>query len=66
MERKINIIEAAAELAHKRLVEIVGNEDLLYEDPQAGILMYTDEHQDTFNDLYDEYFDLLLDISEDI
>jgi hypothetical protein len=66
MERKINIIEAASELAHKKLVEEVGDENLLFEDPEASIQTYTDEHQDTFNDLYDEYYSLLLDISEDI
>lgn len=69
MERKINIIEAASELAHKDLVTIVGGEVFeceLWEDPEAEVLIYTDEHQERFNQLYDEYFDLLLDISEDI
>lgn len=66
MERKINIIEAASELAHRDLVEIVGDENLLFEDPVACIQTYTDEHQDTFNDLYDEYYSLLLDISEEL
>lgn len=66
MERKINIIEAASELAHKKLIEVVGDENLLFEDPQASITTYTDEHQDTFNVLYDEYYSLLLNISEEL
>lgn len=66
MERKINIIEVASELAHLKLVEIVGDESLLFEDPEAAITSYTEEHQDTFNTLYDEYFDILLDLSEEI
>lgn len=69
MERKFNIIEVASELAHKDLVTLVGGEHFeceLWEDPESDVLTYTDEYQDKFNELYDEYFDILLEHSEEI
>jgi len=66
MERKINIIEAASELAHRDLVEGVTFESDLWEDPNDDVLTYKEDVQDEFNDLYDEYFRLLLGISEEI
>jgi hypothetical protein len=69
MERKINILEAASELAHRDLVMMAGGPDWeyeLWEDQDAEVLVYTEEWQDRFNDLYDEYFDILLNTSEEI
>ncbi len=66
MERKFNILEAASELAHKDLVAGVLRESDLWEDPNADILRYKEDVQDEFNDLYDEYFSLLFDISEEL
>ena len=66
MERKINIIEAASELAHRDLVEGVTFESDLWEDPSADTLRYKEDVQDEFNDLYDEYFSLLFNISEEL
>lgn len=66
MERKINIIEAASELAHRDLVEGVTFESDLWEDPNADTLRYKEDVQDEFNDLYDEYFSLLFDMSEEL
>lgn len=66
MERKFNIIEAASELAHRDLVEGVTFESDLWEDPNADTLRYKEDVQDEFNDLYDEYFSLLFDISEEL
>ena len=66
MERKINIVEAASELAHKNLVEGVTFESDLFEDPDAQLLTYKEDVQDEFNNLYDEYFELLLGISEEV
>jgi hypothetical protein len=66
MERKINIVEAASELAHKYLVEGVTFESDLFEDPDAQLLTYKEDVQDEFNNLYDEYFELLLGISEEV
>jgi hypothetical protein len=66
MERKINIVEAASELAHKHLVEGVTFESDLFEDPDAQLLTYKEDVQDEFNNLYDEYFELLLGLSEEV
>ena len=66
MERKINIIEAASELAHRDLVEGVTFESDLWEDPNADTLRYKEDVQDEFNDLYNEYLSLLFDISEEL
>jgi hypothetical protein len=69
MERKINILEVASELAHAEMIALVGGEDFeneLWEDRDAIILTYTDEWQDIFNQLYDKYFDILLNTSEEI
>lgn len=59
MEIKINIIELASELAHKDLVEMVGDENKLFEEPEAGITVYTEHAQDKFNDLYDYYYSII-------
>ncbi len=66
MERKFNIIEVASELAHRDLVAEVLKEFDLWEDPDADVLTYKKDVQDEFNDLYDEYFDILLEHSEEI
>ena len=66
MERKINIVEAASELAHRDLVINVMYESDLFEDPNSDVLSYKEDVQDEFNNLYDEYFELLLGISEEI
>ena len=60
MNVTINILELASELAHKELVDMVGDENKLFEDPLAGITVYTDEVQDKFNELYDYYYDVIL------
>jgi hypothetical protein len=60
MNVTINILELASELAHKDLVDMVGDENKLFEDPLAGITSYTDEVQDKFNELYDYYYDVIL------
>jgi hypothetical protein len=66
MNITINILEVASELAHKRVVSILKNDDdLIYEEPSAKITGYTDEAQDLFNEYYDEYFDFLLDLKEE-
>jgi hypothetical protein len=66
MERKFNIIEVASELAHRDLVAEVLKESDLWEDPHSDVLSYKEDVQDEFNDLYDEYFDILLNTSEEI
>lgn len=58
-EIKINILELASELAHNDLVESVGDENKLFEDPTAGMTSYTEEAQDKFNELYDYYYTII-------
>jgi hypothetical protein len=60
MDIKVNVLELASELAHKDLVEMVGDENKLFEDPTAGITVYTEHAQDKFNELYDYYYDVIL------
>ena len=53
----VNIVELASELAHKD-IEIAnnGDEELLYNKDGT----YKDKVQDKFDDLYDYYYDLIL------
>lgn len=59
MEATINVLELASELAHIRTFQesgdIISNEDDMYQDTNAEVLMYTEEIQDRFNDWYDFY-----------
>jgi hypothetical protein len=55
----INKLELASELAHKKLVENWSDNIQIYEDKYAGITNYTDKSQDIFNELYDEYLQLI-------
>lgn len=59
MEETINVLELASELAHIRTFEesgdIISNEDDMYQDINADVLMYTEEIQERFNHWYDFY-----------
>jgi hypothetical protein len=55
----INKLELASELAHTKLVENWADSIEIYEDKYAGITNYTEEAQDIFNELYDEYLQLI-------
>lgn len=59
MEKTINVIELASELAHIRTFQesgdIINNEDDMYQDINAEVLMYTEEIQDRFHEWYDFY-----------
>jgi hypothetical protein len=59
METTINVLELASELAHIRTFQesgdIINNEDDMYQDINAEVLIYTEEIQDRFNDWYDFY-----------
>lgn len=60
MELKINIIEAAAEIAEKRVLEqMLGQE--VYITEENGDTIYTEKAQDLFNAEYDVLFDKLVD-----
>ena len=56
MNIEINIVEAASELAHKRLIDVYDFDDM-YEGE-----VYSDKAQETFDNLYDEYYQLLLEL----
>lgn len=58
MEKTINVIELACELAHTRTFEesgdIISNEDDMFQITEEGYF-YTEEIQDRFNHWYDYY-----------
>jgi hypothetical protein len=60
MNKTINIVELASELAHERMkMEIGAEEDEVWiEDGilKDDCLIYTDEAQDSFNEWYDYYY----------
>jgi hypothetical protein len=56
---KINKLELASELAHIKLVDNWSESIKIYEDEDATVLNYTDEAQDIFNELYDDYLNLI-------
>ena len=62
MNRIINIVETATELAHKRMLAelICDNEDVWVE--KNGECCYTEEAQSEFTDWYDYYYDILLNL----
>jgi hypothetical protein len=59
MEKTINVIELASELAHTRTLyesgDICNNEDDMFENPTDTIQVYKEEVQDRFNNWYDYY-----------
>lgn len=62
MEITINLLEAAAELAHELVrAKFDDDDDALYV-LSDGIITYTEEAQDLFNEWYDHYYDLLFDL----
>ena len=55
-----NKIELASELAHKMLVkEWSDRSESIYEDDTAGVTVYTENAQDTFNDYYDMFLTII-------
>jgi len=58
MEKTINVIELACELAHTRTFyesgDIINNEDDMFQITEEGYF-YTEEIQDRFNHWYDYY-----------
>lgn len=53
----INIVELASELAHKDLILNCGEIIKIYEDENEE--SYTEQAQDIFNELYDEYWGII-------
>lgn len=62
MEIKINLLEAASELAHEVVCAKFEDDDNLIHMEDADGIYYTEEAQDLFNEWYDHYYDLLLNI----
>ena len=60
MDIKINVVEAASELAHNRTFfesgDVLQNQDDMYKDIDSDVLEYKEEIQDRFNGWYDYYF----------
>ena len=66
MNRVINIVKTATELAHRRIFTELGfcevDEDKLYVNQNENIYIYTEEAQLIFNTWYDYYYDILLNL----
>ena len=63
---KINIMELTSELAHRNVLKHFDNKlELVYENPSDSITTYTEEAQDLFNDLYDEFWEMIENSKED-
>ena len=63
MIKTINVLELASELAHKKVVEFLG-ESSCFVDSEDDVLFYTDEAQEIFNEEYDYYYNLIINIAE--
>ena len=68
-EIKINILEVSSTLANTKLFEYYKRnnyslsqdelEDLILVEDEEGVLVYTEDAQDLFNNFYDEYYSIL-------
>jgi hypothetical protein len=66
---KINVVQAASEIAHKILVEkcekdLGINEEDIYIEDSSGELHYKEDIQEIYDTLYDEYYDIIVSCSE--
>lgn len=57
-EMTINAVELASELASAHLERVHTDRIVIWEEVD-GVEVYTEEAQDIFNDLYDEYYTLI-------
>lgn len=61
-----NKLELASELAHRMLViEWDDRSESIYEDDTAGVIAYTENAQDIFNDYYDMFLTIIEDTRYD-
>ena len=56
----INVVELASELADASLIANWSESIQIFQDDQVEILEYTEEAQDIFNELYDNFYDVIL------
>ena len=59
MDIKINIVEAASELAQLDLEENWSKSIKIYNEDDDSETSYTEEAQNIFDNLYDKYYDFL-------
>lgn len=57
----INTVEVASDMAHQRLTENVSDEQELFTTDEDGNECYKEEYQDQFNNLYDDYYNFIID-----
>lgn len=59
MNININIIELASELACDKLHNDYENSIKIYKDDTSDCLEYTDEAQEVFDNLYDQFYSMI-------
>lgn len=55
----INIVELATKLAESEMINNVANSIEIYSDGDDDCIVYTDEAQEIFDDLYDKYYSII-------
>ena len=66
MKISIDIVEVASELAHKELERRFDYiQEFIYVAPTDTITHYTEDAQDLFNNLYDEFYVFLWNLKEE-
>lgn len=59
MNVRINIIELASELAEMEMEQNRKVGEITTIEDGSGCIIYTEEAQDVFNDLYDKYYSVI-------
>ena len=59
MNVTINLVELASELAENEMIKYFSESLELYSDEDEDCIVYTDEAQDIFDELYDKYYAII-------
>ena len=59
MNVTINLVELASELAENERIKYFSESLELYSDEDEDCIVYTDEAQDIFDELYDKYYAII-------
>jgi hypothetical protein len=59
MNVTINLVELATELAENEMIKYFSESLELYSDEDEDCIVYTDEAQDIFDELYDKYYAII-------
>jgi hypothetical protein len=59
MNVTVNILELASDLAHNELESSFNEEAVVIYKEDEDTLIYTDEAQEVFNELYDKYYTII-------